>query len=62
VNYPDLKDGASNFNGSRTNTGFSSSLVSNIASVSSTGDSRRYQSLLLKRHILGGIDFFLQHS
>lgn len=51
MNYPALKDGASNFNGTSKNRGFSSFALANSASVGSTGDSRRYHALGLKADV-----------
>ncbi|MDI1293806.1 MAG: hypothetical protein PSV18_13825 [Methylobacter sp.] len=55
VNYPALKDGASNVNGTSKNGGFTPSDLANSASVSSTGDSRRYHSLRFIADVLGGV-------
>ena len=56
VNYPDLKDGASNVNGTSKNRRFTPSDLANGASASSTGDSRRYHTLRFVADVLGGID------
>jgi hypothetical protein len=56
VNYPDLKDGASNVNGTSKNRRFTPSDLADSASASSTGDSRRYHMLRFIADVLGGID------
>jgi hypothetical protein len=52
VNYPTLKGVASNFNGISRDGGFTASFLANNASVSSTGDSRRYHALCFIANIL----------
>lgn len=56
VNYPDLKDGASNVNGTSKNRRFTPPDLADSASVSSSGDSRRYHTLRFIADVLGGID------
>jgi hypothetical protein len=55
VNYPALKDGASNFTGISRDGGFTASSLANNASISSTGDSRRYQTVRFTADVLGGV-------
>jgi len=56
MNYPALKEGASHFNGTRQDRGFTPSYWTDGASMRSTNDSRRYHALGLMADVLGGID------
>ena len=56
MNYPDLKDGASNVNGTSKNRMFTPSDLADSASASSTGDSRRYHTLRFSADVLGGVN------
>ena len=56
MNYLALKDEASNFNGDSEHRGLSSFAPTKIASVSSTGDSRRYHPMGFQSDIFRSID------
>jgi len=55
VNCPALKDRASNFDGTSKDRRVLPSDLANSASISSTGDSRRYYSLRFIADVFGGI-------